>query len=54
MKHTVMEERHRNIIEKKKKINVNDRSFNINMKECSENKKFSIFGRLKQMKDIDN
>ena len=54
MKHTVMKERHRNIIEKKNKINVNDRSFNINMKECSENKKFSIFGRLKQMKDIDN
>ena len=53
MKHTVMEERHRNIIEKKNKINVNDRSFNINMRDCSENNKLSIFGRIKQMKDID-
>ena len=54
MKNTVIEEKHRNIIEKRNKINVNDRAFNINMRECWENNKFSIFGRIKQMKDTDN
>ena len=30
------------------KINVNERSFNMNMKECLDGKKLSIFGKLQQ------
>ena len=47
MKNTIVEEKYRNIIEKAQKINVSDRSFNINMKECLNDKKLSIFGRIK-------
>ena len=53
MKNTVIKEKQRNIIEKGNKINVNAKSFNINMRECWESNKFSIFGRMKQTKDID-
>ena len=34
-----------NLIEHNKKINVNSRFFRINMKECIDNKKFSIFAK---------
>ena len=47
MKNTVVEEKHRNIIEKGQKINVSARSFNMNMKECLDDKKLSIFGKIK-------
>ena len=50
MKNTVIEEKQRNIIEKGQKINVNASSFNINMRECLDSKKFSIFGRIKPIK----
>ena len=48
MKNTVIEEKQRNIIEKEKKITVNERFFNINMKECLDGKKLSIFGKMQQ------
>ena len=50
MKNTVIEENQRNIIEKGQKINVNATSFNLNMRECLDSKKLSIFGRFKQTK----
>ena len=53
MKNTVIEEKHRDIIEKGQKINVNSTSFNINMKECLDAKKLSIFGKVKQGKQMD-
>ena len=45
MKNTVMKEKERNIIEKPQKINVNENSFNINMRQCLDGKNLSIFGR---------
>ena len=45
MKNTIMEEKQRNIIEKGQKINISSKSFNVNMSECSEKKRFSIFGK---------
>ena len=45
MKNTVVEEKQRNIIEKGQKINVSARSFNMNMRECLDDKKLSIFGK---------
>ena len=40
----------KDILENRQKINVNDKSFNINMKECLDERKFSILGRIKQSK----
>ena len=37
----------RDILENKQKINVNDHSFQIDMKECLKSQKFSILGRRK-------
>ena len=55
MKNTVIEEKQRNIIEKGQKINVNERSFNMNMKECLDGKNLSIFGKTqKSSKNIRN
>jgi hypothetical protein len=48
MKNTLMKEKERNIIEKPQKINVNEASFNINMRECLDGKNLSIFGRSKK------
>ena len=53
MKNTVIEEKHRDIIEKGQKINVSSTSFNVNMKECLDGKKLSIFGRIKPGKQND-
>ena len=53
MKNTVIEENQRNIIEKGQKINVGANSFNMNMRECLDNKKLSIFGKIKPTKDRD-
>lgn len=50
MKNTLMEDEYKDILEKGKKINVNDRFFNNNMEECLVSKKFSIFGKVKQSK----
>ena len=46
MKNTIIGEKQRNIIEKGQKINIRDKSFNINMKECWENNKLSILGKI--------
>ena len=56
MKNTVIEEKQRNIIEKGQKINVNERSINMNMKECLDGKNLSIFGKTsgKSSKNLCN
>ena len=46
MKNTIMGEKQRIIIEKGQKINVGANSFNINMRECLDGKKLSIFGKI--------
>ena len=47
MKNTLMVEEYKDILEKGQKINVNDKSFNIAMKECLDSQKFSILGKVK-------
>ena len=47
MKNTLMVEEYKDILEKGHKINVNDKSFNIAMKECLDSRKFSILGKVK-------
>ena len=47
MKNTAIEENQKKIIEMGHKINVSAKSFKINMRECWEGKKLSIFGRTK-------
>ena len=46
MKNNLMVEEHKDILEKGQKINVNDKYFNINMKECLDSRKFSILGKV--------
>ena len=46
MKNTLLIEKYRDILANKKKINVNDLNFNINMKECLDSKNFSILGKI--------
>ena len=46
MKNTIIGEKQRNIIEKETKINISSKSFNINMSECWESNRFSIFGKI--------
>ena len=53
MKNTIIEEKQQNIIEKEEKININDKYFNIKMREYWENNIFSIFGRINKTKNID-
>ena len=50
MKNTIMIGKYGDIFENRTKINVNDRSFNNEMKECIDSQKFSILGRVKQSK----
>ena len=50
MKNTIMIGKYRDIFENMQKINVNDHSFNTDMKECLASQKFSILGRIKQLK----
>ena len=47
MKNTIMVGKYKDILESRKKINVNDLSFNINIKECLDTQKFSILGQVK-------
>ena len=51
MKNTMMGE-YKDILEKGNKINVNDRFFNIDMKECLDSRKFSILGKVKHPKGV--
>ena len=46
MKSTLTTEKYRNIIESSQKINVNEPSFNTNMKECLSSKNLAIFGKI--------
>ena len=50
MKNSMIVGKYKDILENRQKINVNDQSFNINMKECLDAKKFSILGRIKHSK----
>jgi len=50
MKNTIMVGKDKDILENRQKINVNDQSFNIKMKECLDTQKFSILGRIKHSK----
>ena len=47
LKNNLMEEKYKNIIEKSKKINVNDQSFNTDMKDCISSNNLSILGKIK-------
>ena len=47
MKNTMIIGKYRDIFENRQKINVNDHSFNTDMKECLDSQKFSILGRVK-------
>ena len=46
MKNSLLVEKYKEILENRKKINVNDLNFNMNMKECLDAKKFSILGKI--------
>ena len=48
MKNTILEKEQKNILEKNQKVNINDHSFHFEMKDCLNNKKFSILGKIKQ------
>jgi hypothetical protein len=50
MKNSMIVGKYKDILENRQKINVNDKSFNINIKECIDAKKFSILGKVKQSK----
>jgi hypothetical protein len=47
MKNTLIIGKYKDIMESRRKINVNDLSFNINIKECLDTQKFSILGQVK-------
>ena len=53
LKSTLMIGKYRAVLEKRQKINVNDHSFNIDMKECLDSQKFSILGRIKSDNNFD-
>jgi hypothetical protein len=46
MKSTIMVGKYREIFENRQKINVNDHSFNADIKECLDTQKFSILGKF--------
>ena len=54
IKNTLMKGKYRSIIENKQKINVNDKSFNVDMKECLDDQKLSILGKIKNMNSNSN
>ena len=54
IKNTLMKEKYRDIIENKQKINVNDRTFNVDMKECLDDQKLSILGKIKNTNSNSN
>ena len=49
-----MKGKYRDIIENNQKINVNDRSFNVDMKECLDDHKLSILWKIKNPNTISN
>jgi hypothetical protein len=46
-------DKYKDFIESNRKINVNDQLFNINMKECLNSQKFSIFCNLNNSQEIN-
>ena len=48
MKNTLLMEEDKHILEKGQKINVNDRSFNNEIKDCLNEQKLSILGKIKK------
>ena len=54
LKNTLMIGKYRTVLENSRKINVNDQSFNTDMKECLDSHKFSILGRVKDSKVIND
>ena len=53
LKSTLMIEKYRDVLENRQKINVNDHSFNTDMKECLDSHKFSILGRIQNLKNYN-
>jgi hypothetical protein len=53
MKNTIIMGKYKDLLETNQKINVNDHSFNIDMKECLDSNKFSILGRVKEVNEDD-
>ena len=51
LKSTLMLGKYKALLETRQKINVNDLSFNTDMKECLDSQKFSILGRVKNFKN---
>ena len=51
MKNTIMKGKYKDILENRTKINVNEHTFNTDIKECLDSHKFSILGRVKQQKE---
>ena len=47
IKNNLLEEKYKHIVEKSNKINVNDQSFNVDMKECISSNNLSILGKIK-------
>ena len=50
LKTTFMAGKYKEVLENREKINVNDQTFNIDMKECLDSHKLSILGRIKHGK----
>ena len=48
IKNNILDKKYKNILEKGQKVNINDQSFHIDMKECVNTKKLSILGKIKQ------
>ena len=46
-----MKGKYKDILENRTKINVNEHTFNTDIKECLDSHKFSILGRVKQQKE---
>ena len=48
LKNKLIIRKYKDILESNRKINVNDKSFNVDIKKCLDSKTFSIFGKLKK------
>ena len=54
IKNTLMKRKYRDLIENRQKINVNDISFNVDMRECLDDQKLSILGKIKSANNNNN
>ena len=52
LKNTLLIRKYKAIIENREKININDKSFDMDIKECLESNNFSILGKLKHKDKI--